>query len=295
MRLQTGILRNGYGWNVKPQAILHLLNRGFSEVIWVDSDVIVTRNPVLYPLKDDIFVATENTLVDERSDRNALRARLWGLQVGRVLPFSLNSAVLRVTRYHYGLVERWWEMLQSEVYQESQKKKWSERPVHMLSDQDVLTALLTSEKFSSVPIHLLRRGKHIIQFDGVYGYSVAERMRNVLGGCPTFIHSCAGKPWSEPWRSEAKGGLRNYIKQVYLDTSPYTLSALQFRDELGSRTEWMDPHYKLSRSLRLLGMGYPALAGLPVAVFSDVARALKRIRKLRKTNFSRLGMLPAGE
>lgn len=290
VRLQMDRLKNGYGWNVKPQAIMHLIDQGFNEVIWIDSDVIVNRNmlPIFSGLKSDTLVVTEHTLSEERCDSNALRARLWGLPAGRVLPFALSSGVLRVTKDHYHLMERWWELLQSNKYQDFQKREWRQRPVHMLGDQDVLTALLTSDEFSQIPLHILRRGKHILQFDGVYGYTVAERMRNLLGDGPAFIHSGAGKPWSERWRLGPTNGLREYIKEVYLDLSPYTLSALRFQHALGCGTEWMEPHYVLSRILRALGMGYPPLVGLPMAVFADLMRAVKFIRKSPRSNLSHL-------
>jgi hypothetical protein len=293
VRLQTDRLKNDYGWNIKPQAIMHLIDQGFSEVIWIDSDIIVNRSilPIFSGLKSDTLVATEHTLAEERSDPNALRARLWGLPVGRVLPFALNSSVLRVTKDHYHLMERWWELLQSKKYQDFQKREWRQRPVHMLGDQDVLTAILTSREFSQIPIHILRRGKHILQFDGVYGYTVAERMRNLLDGGPGFIHSAAGKPWSERWRLEPTNGLREYIKKVYLDLSPYTLSALRFKHELGCGAEWMEPHYVLSRILRGLGIGHPALVGLPIAAFMDLARVVKC---MQKSNYLDLSLLETG-
>jgi len=282
VRLQTDRLKNDYGWNVKPQAIMHLMDQGFDEVIWIDSDIIVTRDMgwILAKLKNDTLVATEHTLSEERDDRNARRARLWNLPVGRTLPFALSSGVVRVTKVHYHLMERWWELLQSKEYQDFQRTEWRQRPVHMLGDQDVLTALLTSKEFSEIPIEILRRGKHILQFDGVYGYTVAERTRNLLGDGPVFVHSGAGKPWSERW--QPANGMREYIKQVYLDVSPYTLYALRFKGELGSDTQWMEPHYKLARILRILGLGYPPLIGLPMAIFADLGRIAKYIGKSRQ-------------
>src|SRR5271168_4511707 len=70
--LQTDRLKSGYGWNVKPQAILHLLDQGFEEVIWIDSDVIVNRKllPIFSGLESDTLVATEHTLAEERGDPN---------------------------------------------------------------------------------------------------------------------------------------------------------------------------------------------------------------------------------
>lgn len=286
VRLQTDHLTNGYGWNIKPQAIMHMIDHGFDEIIWIDSDIIINRDlrHIFAQLTSDILVATEDALGDDRDDRNALRARLWGFPVGRVLPFGLNTGVLRVTKDHYHLMERWWQLLQSDIYQDFQKREWRQRPVHMLGDQDVLTAIVTSKEFSDIPIHILRRGKDILQFNGVYGYTVAERMRKLLGDCPAFIHSFGGKPWSEHWWLEPSVGLREYIKKIYLDLSPYTLSATRFRHELGCDTEWMEPHYVLSRILRMLGMGCPALVGLPIAAFMDLARIVKCMQKSRHLN-----------
>jgi hypothetical protein len=277
VRLQTDQLKCGYGWNVKPQAMMQLIDEGFDEVIWIDTDIIVNRNPftTLSSLSRDTIAVADHTLAQERWDPNALRARSWGLPVGRVLPVAVNSGVVRVTQHHYDLLLRWWELLQSPEYQEFQHKPWRERPFHMLGDQDVLTALLTSNEFSRIPIHILKRGKDIIQFDGVYGYTVAERMRNLLGGCPAFVHSMAGKPWSERWQIEPAGSLREYLKMIYLDVSPYTLSAIRFKDDVGCDTEWMEPHYLLSRILRALGLDRPELAGFPIAVCMEPARITK--------------------
>ena len=69
--------------------------------------------------------------------------------------------------------------------------------------------------------------------------------------------------------------MRDYVKKAYLDVSPYTLLATCYRNELERETEWMNPHYKLSRLLRLLGMGHSALAGLPMAVVVDFLRLAK--------------------
>jgi hypothetical protein len=64
---------------------------------------------------------------------------------------------------------------------------------------------------------------------------------------------------------------------VYLDVSPYTLSSAKFKQDLGCDTNWMRAHYKLSSILRRLAMQHPALTGLPMAVFADIARLIKRV------------------
>ena len=294
VRLQPRSLGDKFGWNVKPQAMMEMLRQGYDEVIWVDSDIIVNREikPIFARLSSATLVATEHTLAEERDDRDARRARMWCLPVGRVLEFALSSGVVRVTQSHYAALKRWWDLLQDPKYQASQQKPWAQRPVHMLGDQDVLTAVLTSKEFSGIPLHILRRGKHIIQFDGVYGYTLAERMLNLLGVGPAFIHSGASKPWLEVWGLEPEAPLREYIKNLYLDLSPYTIAALRFQRQIKDQAEWMRPHYALSRIQRLMGWGYPALTGLPMAVFADLARLAKTMRRSERSDPS---SLKAGE
>lgn len=284
VELHTDQLRRGCGWNIKPSALMHLLDGGFDEAIWIDSDIVVTSNILdsISGLSAETVVATDHTLAEERDDSDARRARLWGLPAGRTLPTALNSGVVRVTRKHYGLMQDWWDLLQSDVYQKFQKKKWSERPVHMLGDQDVLTALLTSRKYGSLPLYVLKRGKHILQFDGIWGYTLPERARNLLGEGPAFVHSAAGKPWAEQWPRTIHG-LRERIKWIYLDVSPYTLWAQRYKGEMECDAEWTRPHYFLSRLLRIGGFGHPALAGLPMAVVADILRLAKWIRKPRQS------------
>jgi hypothetical protein len=282
VQLQTNPLK-GYGWNVKPEAIMQLLDTGFDEVIWIDSDVFVTRDirPLFHALDEAVFVATEATGELGRYDRDGAerRAQLWQFSVGRVLPPSLNSGVLRVTRRHYPLIKRWWELLQSDEYHGCQQKEFRKRPIHMRGDQDVLTALLTSTEFAHIPLRTLRRGKHIVQFDGVWGYTAAERLRNLLGDGPTFIHSMGTKPWVARWESERRNGLVEYLKMVYLDVSPYTLASAKFKEDLGCDTNWMRAHYKFSAILRSLAMQHPALTGLPMAVLLDIALLIKRVHQ----------------
>jgi hypothetical protein len=289
VRLQAEGLRNGYGWNVKPQAIMRLLDAGFDEVIWIDSDMFVTRDirPLFDGLDEAVFVATEHTCSLGRLDHHgaAPRAQLWQFPIGRVLPASLNSGVLRVTRRHYPLMKRWWELLQSDEYQSCQQKEWMKRPIHMQGDQDVLTALLTSTEFAHIPFKMLRRGKDIVQFDGVWGYTTAERLRSLLGDGPTFIHCMGTKPWVARWKLERPNGVREYLKMVYLDVSPYTLSSAKFKEDLGCDTNWMSAHYKFSAILRSLGMQHPALAGLPMAVSLDIARLIKRVHDSIRQRF----------
>jgi hypothetical protein len=283
VRVQSITLQNGCGWNIKPLAVMNLFDQGFDEVTFIDSDVLVTQDlrPVFSDLVASTVIVTEHTMAAERDDHDSKRTRLWGLPVGRSFPFGLSSGIVRVTKQNYRLMQRWWELLQSSEYQQAQKIPWKHRPVHMLGDQDVLTALLGSKEFADLPLKILMRGKDIIQFDGVYGYSTAERTTNLLHDGPYFVHSGAGKPWAENWDLHSDHVLREYIKTVYLDLSPYTVSAIQFKAELESDTKWMEPHFGLSRFFRILGLNLTPLVGFPMALCADLARGAKMILRSR--------------
>src|SRR5262249_18829875 len=105
-------LSGAYGWNVKPQALLQLLNEGNQEVVWIDSDILTTKDisPTFSGLNHNVLVVTEEALVGQ-NEIDAVRARLWGFPVKRKFPFPLNTAVMRATQDHIPLLERWKELL----------------------------------------------------------------------------------------------------------------------------------------------------------------------------------------
>jgi hypothetical protein len=266
-----------WGWNVKPHAILALFERGYGDVLWIDSDIVVAKNFERYfrGLPPMILVVTEEALYGAHDDPNGLRARLWGFAVGRSLPFTVNTGVLRATSLHANLLKRWIFCLEEPRYREAQRMDWSERPLHLYGDQDVLTALLASEECADVPIQFLRRGKDIIQFFGPYGYTVRERMRNMIYGMPPFIHSQVTKPWSKELAGKPTGWRRRF-DTLYMQLSPYTMSALKYRSELLD-TGWMNANSLTGKILRICGFSYPPLTGLPLAIGSDLFSLMKRL------------------
>jgi hypothetical protein len=78
------------------------MQKGNEEILWIDSDVIVTKNVtgILAEVPNDAIIVTEEALWSPHDDDDAWRARKWGFHVGRVLPFALNTGVVRVTRAH---------------------------------------------------------------------------------------------------------------------------------------------------------------------------------------------------
>ncbi len=279
--VRTGPLLGASSWNVKPTALLKLLNEDNREVVWIDSDVIATKNivPAFIGLNNDVLLVAEEALWGTPDDTDALRARLWGFPIKRSFSFCLNTAVMRVTQDHIPLLERWDTLLKSAEYKRAQAQPWNRRPPHMHGDQDVLTALLCCEEFADIPVKILLRGSDIIQYFGLYGFTLAERVNCIVRGMPLFIHSQGLKPWLTS--SAAKpDGLRRIVEAAYLDVSPYTLAASALAP---SHTKsWTQPHSALSSALRNLGFGYAPLVGLPIAAACDLARIVSAtVRRVR--------------
>jgi len=274
VRLDVDPLPTAYSHNVKPQALLHLMDEGHDDIVWIDSDIIVARDIsyLFHKLDPDVLVITEEAMCRARYDPDGLRARLWGFKVGRTHPFVLNTGVIRGTKLHRPLLSRWRELLESDQYAKFQRLDWRSRPPHMISDQDVLTALLASQEYTNVPLKILKRGKDIIQYFGSHGYTIPERLSNVILGAPTFIHSQGPKPWIHDWERRTAASVRESWEMLHLDLSPYTLAARKYRENLGSDTSWMQSHSIFGSFLRGLGLWYPPLVGLPFAAAADLFR-----------------------
>ena len=282
--LNTQRLEGLQGYNVKPQALLTMLDRGYKEVIWIDSDIIVTAPGVrkLIGLDPEVIVLCEEALYGGHDDQNAWRARQWGFDVGRTLPFTANTGVVRITTQHRELLEVWRERLQDPRYLEAQLLPWNTRPAYMYGDQDVLTALLCTTRFSKTPVQFLYRGAGVIQYFGPYGYTVRERMMHLVKGMCPFIHSQVTKPWGNIWVAK-NSGLLAWLERLYCDLSPYTLTARQYRKDADAVLEWTRSHSLAASVLRLMGAGSPWACGLPVAAAADSVRFAKRLIRRART------------
>jgi hypothetical protein len=267
-------------FNVKPQAMLYLMQNGHDEVLWIDSDIIVGRDIVgmMADVPSNTIIVTEESLWGWHDDHDAWRARQWGFEVGRMLPFALNAGVIRATRIHEPLLREWQRLIESPKYQEAQRLNWQLRPRHMHGDSEVWTALLSSAEFAHIPLRILTRGSDIVQYFGPYGFTVRERISLLFGQPPAFIHSLGpSKPWAREWRSTAVNGIKEYLEAVYLDLSPYTLAAMEYRTGLGDDARWLDSHYRLSALLRAVGLSQYSCVGLPIAIIADLNRLTKRL------------------
>ena len=149
----------------------------------------------------------------------------------------------------------------------------------MFGDQDVLTALLSSEDFCHVPVKVLRRGRDIVQYYERFGFTLTERAICMMKGMPVFIHQMGWKPWLSAGEEELKG-FRGKIIAAYQDTSPYTIAAIKLEPKINY--DWMRPRSKLSSVLETVGFGHPSLTGLPIAIIFDLERLVKLPKQIIK-------------
>ena len=262
-------------WNVKPEVLLRALDRGEREVVWIDSDIIVNGalQAVVGNLDDHTLVVTEEALWGAPDDGAADRAQLWGFSIGRTVPFTLNSCVLRVTPLHRPLLQGWAQCLRADHYVAAQAGMHSARPRHLAGDQDVLTALLCRNDFANIPLKILRRGRHILQVFGLKAFTLGERGVVLRHGLPAFVHAQGAKPWQD--------APRTLLERAFADTSPYKILAFKYRDSLTTR-EWLQPRSKLGRLLLVLGAGRAPLMGLPISLAVDAATFFRRRLRRRQ-------------
>lgn len=287
------------GWNVKPGLLLHHLGRGEDEVVWFDADVVCHDDwrRLLWGAGPETLVATEETVRGQHLG-GAHRTRAWGLPVGRSMPTTVNTGLVRVSAAHEPLLRAWQRMLRDPAYQQAQRDDWQARPIHLLGDQEVLTALLGSQDFADVPVQLLRQGVDIAQCFGPSGYDPADRLRMTLAGeVPPLLHAMGPKPWQQPARAsrdarpasvpEAARSARDALVRRHHDTSPYTLAAAGLRAGLDEPAPWL-PDRPGPASAATVNC-----AELPLAVFDAVVRRVRA--RLGIARYTADGLAPGAD
>lgn len=262
----------GTGWNVKPAVLLHELERGAGEAIWIDADIIVGADPrPLLAADDRTLLATEGMRWDESPRGTAQRTRAFGLPVGREIEGIVSSSIVRVTPAHIGLVREWARLLQSPEYVQWQDKPFWSRPSHALGDQDVLMALLGAAEFSWIPIRYIHTGRGIAHCFFSVGYTTTERLRNSFRGPPPFVHAPSPvKPWSPS-------------PALSVEVSPYTWVAARYAHELEEPMDWTRPRSRAAKLLHLAFLGEPNLRGIPLAAVREARLYLdKGLGRLRR-------------
>jgi hypothetical protein len=271
-------------WNCKPHALKPLLAEGYRQVVWLDSDIIVTCDcRRLFTTLDDRVLAIAQEPASLPHQGSEERTKGWSLEIGRSLPFTLNSSVVRVTEHHLPLLERWLEYLGDPRYLASQTTGLEERALHMMSDQDVLNALLGSRQFASIPLRIFATGSEIVHAGGGLGYSWLERLRGVVKSKPVFLHAAAGKPWlwlggGEYW---SQSNFFSWHRRLLQELSPYVYEARQYRAPLDTDSAWMYRRTATGTVLRVLGLGHFAMRGFPLVVAATIMSTVTKLLKAR--------------
>jgi len=274
--------KDAQGWNSKPNALIPVLENGGEEAIWIDSDMLVTRDPRLLfrgVSRDTIGVTEEPFLV--ACPNAAEQAMAWGWPPGRKLKTLINSSVVRVTGTHLPLLKRWREALMDPVYREYQKMPFDCRPRHMMSDQDVLFSLLGTREYAEIPLKILYDGTDVLHCGGALGYSFWRRLGDAFKPVPTFLHAIAGKPWwiFHPKYKECHTAYTVYYRRMLQEISPYTIEARFYRELIGIPMPWLDQRTMFGLLFEYAGLRHHALMGLPV---TTVATCISWARQLQK-------------
>jgi hypothetical protein len=268
------------GWNVKPKLLLWALALGHPRVLWLDADVVATADfRSRLPANEDVFVAAEEFAWGQLPG-SAARTTAWGLPPGRLLERTVNTGVVRVTKRHRPLLDDWDQLLASDEYRSAQQDHATDRPLHMVGDQDALTALLGSSRYADLPTHLLRRGRDIAQCAGPSGFTPLERLASLRRGLPPLVHAVGVKPWHHGAYWRYNGGRiarqRAAYEDLHLRLSPYTIVARTLAEDAGVSVWAYRPRNVAERALLRLGRRWPQLPELPLAVGDTAARRIRR-------------------
>jgi len=268
----------GQGWNVKPSVLKNLLEEGKDQVLWFDSDLVVTGDlgAHLARFDDATVVGAEEYAWGHHQGSDARTVGL-GLSVARTFPATINTCLLRVSQQHRALVDDWHDILASEAYLAAQRLPARDRPFHLWSDLQVFTGLMGSTKYGDVPVELLARGSEIAQCYGPSGYTVLERLR-AGRELPLLVHAMGAKPWAPPSAPiGARRGVRllKGVEAVHQDLTPYVEVARAYRGQFDGDDSWLEPRTRAGRLLTRMFPRRPAARELPLAMLDTTARQLR--------------------
>ena len=260
------------GYNIKPMSLMRLLDRGFDEVIWLDSDLMLER-----PM-GTLFDRPPETImvVEENGPWNDGVTTYWpDLRLARPLAHAVNSSIIRVTRQHRAVLMAWNERMQRREYSEAQAQPREKRPMALLTDQEVLAGILASDLAASWPVDFVRSGRdliHCLNIDGL-GYRWRCLYRR-----PVFLHAHGIKAW---WPMALRQS--PYWSRVFFDTSPHTRRAAHRYGHLLAHDEqaWLRFGHRLSFALHVAFLGNPFRANYAFLIIRRLARMVERMRGRR--------------
>jgi hypothetical protein len=261
------------GWETKPSLLLRLLDEGHDDVVWLDSDLILLEGAADLVKRSDprTLLITEEHLAVEGTNIPDMAA-LAGMKSVRTFQRGINSCVIGVTPVHREILTAWSEAMRGPAFQAVQQLSYFDRPRHLQSDQDVLAALLGSERFADIPVRQLRSGTDVAHCWFYAGFSAKDRLRALWRGLPPVIHS----PGNKPWRRRMEP---NRLPRIALDISTYNSVARRFGNATGEDMGWTKPEMPLGKLLYAAGLGHPVIPGLLLQMLVAVYRSVGWIRR----------------
>lgn len=245
------------GWDIKASVLLDLMKRGIKEPIWIDSDIILTRDATHFfnDLSDRSIV-----LASQKGEFNSLRTTCWGLKVKRRHDHSVNTCIMRVTQAHISLLEEWNKYLQKEKYLENKRLPHSERAPWLHGAQDILEGLLAANlhpEWEQYDLKFILSGDEILHESD---YGIKERWEHRKEKLPPFIHAQGLKPWYQPYIE------RKRLKDIQLELSPYLVVAREFASDLESTfaRKWIQQRTYRGQMCSLLTGNNIRLQAIPI-------------------------------
>ena len=261
---------NASFWNVKPQALCAVFDKGYEHALWIDSDIVVANAKIARV----IDLTEEGRFVIAEEPRLTLNAQLssesltlgWGLPVGRIYERQINSGVVGCGRKHLPLLHDWRDIIESDAYRKMQEIPYAERPFHAFGDQNVLCALLGSKKFEDLDVEILREGVDIIQHMFPACYRPGHRLLALPKGMPPLIHAQGPKPWRYDATPDAHADPKKRKQALDCELSPYRFAAEAVYQKQGwPLPGWIKRRSKWGALFRMISFGHWSLAGLPIA------------------------------
>lgn len=274
------------GWNAKPVLLRRMLQDGHDQAVWIDSDVIVRGDVRRFVEGAEpariVCSQAQRWDVHQRARGGTLRTALWGLPVGRAMPWLISTGFVRVTGAHLDLLRTWERFLREPEYRRVQSLHQYQRPVHMIGDQDVFTALLGSEPFADIPVTYLRRGRDIVLSVGPSGYTLGERIGNLVRGLPPLIHTTGPKPWERRTPGTFRERVGAWYDRHTLEVGPYAKLARRYRDRIDcTPIVGVERPGVASRLALGASFGNPTLAGMPLCAFHSACKHVKHALRRR--------------
>jgi hypothetical protein len=190
------------GWDVKPTLLLYLIEKGKKRVSWIDSDIIVFRDPhaILDDLPEDSLVVAEEGYRTKYIG-TALRAKELGLCVGKEYNLDVCSAFVSVSSGHQGILRDWSALLKREDYVYNQSLIIPKRQFHLAGDQEILGGLIGSKAYEGLNVSFFRSSVDIIHCQAPHFYTLRQRLKSLFAGQPALIHAQAKKPWRPEFKT----------------------------------------------------------------------------------------------